>query len=76
MYFFRNNSEVESFDRYSNTGYKHLQGHNHDVGSRESDGFIANTFNTASSSQVGSLRYEGDFYASVFLLTAVFAVQR
>ncbi|VDD96538.1 unnamed protein product, partial [Enterobius vermicularis] len=63
MYFFRNNSEVESFDRYSNTGYKHLQGHNHDVGSRESDGFIANTFNTASSSQVGSLRYEGDFYA-------------
>uniref|UniRef100_A0A915Q1R3 Uncharacterized protein n=1 Tax=Setaria digitata TaxID=48799 RepID=A0A915Q1R3_9BILA len=64
IYLFRNHDEVESFDRYSNSGYKSLRpGHQYEIGARECDGFISNTFNNASSSASNfSLRYEGDFY--------------
>ncbi|KAM3725222.1 Inositol polyphosphate-5-phosphatase [Dirofilaria immitis] len=64
IYLFRNHDEVESFDRYSNSGYKSLRpGHQYEIGARECDGFISNTFGSASSSASNySLRYEGDFY--------------
>ncbi|KAL3983091.1 hypothetical protein ACH3XW_49780 [Acanthocheilonema viteae] len=64
IYLFRNHDEVESFDRYSNSGYKTLRpGHQYEIGARDCDGFISNTFNNASSSISNySLRYEGDFY--------------
>lgn len=69
IYLFRNNDEVESFDRYSNTGYKSLRsGHQYEIGARECDGFISNTFGSASSSQGYSLRYEGDFYVTFYAL--------
>uniref|UniRef100_A0A183D456 Outer membrane beta-barrel protein n=1 Tax=Gongylonema pulchrum TaxID=637853 RepID=A0A183D456_9BILA len=66
IYLFRNHTEVESFDRYSNTGYKSLRpGHQYEIGARECDGFISNTFSSASSSAPGySSRYQADFYAS------------
>lgn len=64
IYLFRDHNEVESFDRYSNTGYKNLRsGHQYEIGARECDGFISSTFTNASSSASSySLRYEGDFY--------------
>ncbi|CAG9540679.1 unnamed protein product [Cercopithifilaria johnstoni] len=63
IYLFHNHDEVESFDRYSNSGYKTLRpGHQYEIGARKCDGFISNIFNASSSASNYSLRYEGDFY--------------
>lgn len=65
---------MESFDRYSNSGYKSLRpGHQYEIGARECHGFISSIFSNASSSVTNySLRYQGDFYVCFILVLKKF----